>query len=89
MHRHNFRDVSGVIIDSCNAHGIWLDPRELERLAAFVRSGGLERAKQHESKRLERRLAHQRKKLNNVHGRETLSGDDLFDILESAFSVSD
>jgi Zn-finger nucleic acid-binding protein len=44
MSRRNFRKISGVVIDSCHAHGSWLDADELERISEFVRSGGLTRA---------------------------------------------
>ncbi len=40
MQRRNFRKKSGVIIDSCPAHGIWLDADELEEIAGFILSGG-------------------------------------------------
>lgn len=38
MHRRNFERVSGVIVDECRAHGIWMDPNELELIARFIRS---------------------------------------------------
>jgi len=44
MHRKNFGHASGVIVDWCGPHGTWLDADELERIAAFIRNGGLERA---------------------------------------------
>jgi Zn-finger nucleic acid-binding protein/ribosomal protein L40E len=44
MLRKNFGHASGVIVDWCGPHGTWLDADELERIAAFIRSGGLERA---------------------------------------------
>ena len=45
MARGNYRRTSGVIIDRCHDHGTWLDADELERIAGFILSGGLERAK--------------------------------------------
>lgn len=44
MARRNFHRTSGVIVDRCRAHGTWLDVNELEQIAGFVLSGGLERA---------------------------------------------
>ena len=35
MGRQNYRKVSGVILDTCHVHGLWLDRGELERLAEF------------------------------------------------------
>ena len=43
MHRKNFARISGVVIDWCRAHGTWLDAQELEQVARFVRTGGMDR----------------------------------------------
>jgi Zn-finger nucleic acid-binding protein len=52
MLRKNFAGVSGVIVDSCKHHGVWLDYGELEKILAFVRAGGLEKARRLEVDRL-------------------------------------
>jgi Zn-finger nucleic acid-binding protein len=44
MTRQNFGTISGVLIDRCHDHGVWLDAGELEHLRAFIASGGLEKA---------------------------------------------
>ena len=44
MNRKNFAKISGVIIDVCKSHGVWLDGGELERIRTFIADGGLERA---------------------------------------------
>jgi len=44
MSRRNFRRISGVVVDVCHEHGSWLDADELQRIAEFVRDGGLVRA---------------------------------------------
>jgi Zn-finger nucleic acid-binding protein len=49
MLRRNYRRTSGVIIDRCHDHGTWLDPDELEQIAGFILSGGLERARRAEN----------------------------------------
>jgi Zn-finger nucleic acid-binding protein len=54
MLRKNFGGSSGVIVDTCKRHGVWLDHRELERVLVFVRQGGLLRAREREIERLER-----------------------------------
>jgi len=41
MRRQNYRKRSGIIIDRCVEHGVWLDADELEQIAGFVLSGGL------------------------------------------------
>lgn len=57
MTRRNFASASGVILDVCRKHGVWLDHRELERVLEFVREGGLDRARRLEKERLERARA--------------------------------
>ena len=44
MNRKNFGHISGVIIDECGSHGVWLDAGELEKIRTFIVDGGLERA---------------------------------------------
>jgi Zn-finger nucleic acid-binding protein len=39
MARRNYRKKSGVIIDTCSEHGVWLDADELEQIAGFILSG--------------------------------------------------
>jgi Zn-finger nucleic acid-binding protein len=46
MHRRNFGGASGVIVDSCKGHGFWFDTNELEKILVYVRSGGLDNARQ-------------------------------------------
>lgn len=48
MNRMNFARTSGVIMDVCKAHGVWLDRGELERVVGFVDGGGLASAREHE-----------------------------------------
>ncbi len=45
MARRNFKRVSGVIVDVCREHGTWLDEDELEEIAGFILTGGLDRAR--------------------------------------------
>ena len=54
MVRRNFGGSSGVLIDVCRGHGVWLDHRELERVLAFVKKGGLMQARAKEVERLAR-----------------------------------
>ncbi|MBI5362360.1 MAG: zinc ribbon domain-containing protein [Planctomycetes bacterium] len=54
MLRKNFGECSGVVIDVCKHHGVWLDHRELGRILAFVQKGGLVRARERQVARLER-----------------------------------
>jgi Zn-finger nucleic acid-binding protein len=58
MARRNYGRVSGVIIDSCPSHGIWLDGGELAALRRFVASGGRKRQERadREKERVEEEL---------------------------------
>ena len=40
MNRVNFGARSGVIVDVCKAHGVWLDSGELRRLLEWKKAGG-------------------------------------------------
>ena len=40
MHRSNYASRSGVIVDKCRDHGIWLDSGELNRLMQWKKAGG-------------------------------------------------
>lgn len=55
MARRNYRKKSGVIIDTCSEHGVWLDADELEQIAGFILSGAA-------GERIEPESAEQRKK---------------------------
>ncbi|MCA9714867.1 MAG: zf-TFIIB domain-containing protein [Myxococcales bacterium] len=60
MNRRNFGTLSGVIIDECPRHGVFLDPEELEAIERFVELGGMELQRRGEAERrarLEERAA--------------------------------
>jgi Zn-finger nucleic acid-binding protein len=52
MNRRNFGGSSGIVVDVCKSHGVWLDHGELERAVAFARGGGLLRQRARELDRL-------------------------------------
>jgi Zn-finger nucleic acid-binding protein len=60
MSRKNYATSSGVIIDLCAAHGVWLDASELHTILSFIRAGGLERSRQRETERLHEEERHAR-----------------------------
>jgi Zn-finger nucleic acid-binding protein len=45
MNQKNFARISGVIIDECGGHGIWLDSGELEKIRHFIADGGLDESR--------------------------------------------
>ncbi|RJR16724.1 MAG: hypothetical protein C4581_09335 [Nitrospiraceae bacterium] len=48
MNRGNFGKISGVIIDRCDKHGVWLDAGELEKIQHFIADGGLDKSRDRE-----------------------------------------
>ncbi len=66
MLRRNFLETSGVIVDVCGPHGVWLGRGKLEILIVFARSGALEEA--------ERRLLARQKAIRDL----VVWGDYLF-----------
>jgi len=48
MNRKNFGRISGVLIDECSKHGVWLDAGELAKIQHFIADGGLDRARDRE-----------------------------------------
>ena len=53
MHRVNFAKCSGIIVDVCKGHGTWFDRDELQHIVEFIRTGGLDLARQKEKSELE------------------------------------
>jgi hypothetical protein len=45
MNRKTFGGVSGIVVDVCSRHGTFFDSGELPRVLAFVRHGGLAKAR--------------------------------------------
>ena len=52
MSHLNFGGRSGVILDRCGTHGVWLEGSELRRLAEWWRAGGKLIYQQHEAERV-------------------------------------
>jgi len=51
MHRLNFGRRSGIILDSCQPHGLWFDANELDAVVRWIRTGG-----ESEARRLRREM---------------------------------
>lgn len=46
MNRRNYGSLSGVVVDTCKEHGVWLDGGELGRILKWAKAGGLLHAAQ-------------------------------------------
>lgn len=55
MGRVNYARGSGVLINVCRSHGVWLDGDQLRQIMEFIASGGLDRARRNEMEHLESR----------------------------------
>jgi Zn-finger nucleic acid-binding protein len=55
MNRVNFGTKSGVIVDRCKEHGVWLDGGELRHLFEWMKAGGklLQQERQEQLKKIE------------------------------------
>jgi Zn-finger nucleic acid-binding protein len=48
MPRMNFKRISGVLVDMCRDHGVWLDAGELQQIRSFIANGGLDEVRDKE-----------------------------------------
>lgn len=94
MNRVNFARSSGIVLDICRAHGVWLDADELRRVLEFLRAGGLRQAREREKQALdeELRLLRRRQSLSRQEGgahapgaRDELTADSLLAGIFSLF----
>jgi Zn-finger nucleic acid-binding protein len=74
MNRTNYAQCSGVIIDVCAAHGVWFDRDELQRIVAFIQSGGLDRSRRREIER----LAQERSRLESARSVDSYGSSNAY-----------
>lgn len=92
MHRVNFANCSGVVIDICKPHGTWFERHELQNIIAFIRAGGMDKARDRKKREMEsaaRRLENARQaeamEARKYYGDPSYSTQsDLFDAVASA-----
>jgi Zn-finger nucleic acid-binding protein len=95
MNRVNFAKSSGIVLDICKAHGVWLDVDEVRRIVEFLRGGGLSRAREREKQalneelrvlRLKQTLARQESKHHAPVQRDDMAADSMLVSIFSLFS---
>jgi Zn-finger nucleic acid-binding protein len=88
MNRVNFGARSGVVVDRCREHGIWLDGGELRRLCEWMKAGGklLEQERQEQLKK-ERATADRKRQLHD-HPAGTAESDS-FDLYSGTLKKQD
>lgn len=69
MNRTNFAKSSGIVLDVCKNHGVWLDRGELQRVLQFIDSGGLAHAREREAQQ----LVEERRRLESLRNLPTQS----------------
>ncbi len=57
MNRSNYGGGSGVIVDVCGPHGVFLDRGELTKIVDFLEKGGWDRVKKREKQRMEEEIS--------------------------------
>ena len=72
MNRRNFGSHSGVIVDECTQHGMYLDPGEFEAIEAFIKLGGLALERSRELRSAKR--AAENARLEAAHYRAAATG---------------
>jgi len=72
MNRVNFGKSSGVIIDECQLHGVYLDPGELLRILQWTRAGGMLRSESNAAYEADREM---RNAMQKQRGQERLTLD--------------
>ena len=66
MVRKNYAHISGLIIEECGRHGIWLDNGELENIRQFILDGGLEKEQFKEIEKNKAELKELAEKVNDT-----------------------
>jgi Zn-finger nucleic acid-binding protein len=89
MNRVNFGASSGVVMDQCKAHGVWLDNGELIHLMEWRRAGGQILAEQRQKARREERSAGMEKLRPSlpVEDEPDMLGDAMNGLFDSAIRL--
>ena len=87
MNRVNFGVKSGVIVDRCREHGVWLDGGELRVLFEWMKLGGKLLDQEHREKM--KRKEEERKKKDRIVASSWETGDSSFDEFGSVLRHSD
>ncbi|MBC7782939.1 MAG: zf-TFIIB domain-containing protein [Burkholderiales bacterium] len=74
MNRMNYAGGSGIIIDICRPHGIWLDRDELRHIVEFIQAGGLDQRRKKDTEKLQRERAALERERSSSQAMRTGSG---------------
>jgi len=86
MNRVNFGVRSGVVVDRCREHGIWLDGGELRQLCEWMKAGG----KLLDQERQEQLKTERAREKRQLHSQPAMAdGYDSFDIYSETLKKQD
>ena len=95
MNRMNYASRSGVIINVCRPHGIWLDRDCMRQIIEFIRGGGLDQARKVEMqelvearRRAEVQITQPLVDMENLPFRESVNSDDRVHLLKGIASLA-
>ncbi len=80
MNRVNFGTKSGVIVDRCRDHGVWLDGGDLRHLFEWMKAGGkiLEQERQEQRKKEEAEQEQKKRQASASGGYSDSPGFDAY-----------
>ena len=94
MNRINFGKLSGTVVDVCKGHGTFLDSGELHQVVAFIRDGGLDRARRRQLEDLKeeegrlrglQQTAIRESSTTDTSGWDLVDGSDVLGLLRHLF----
>jgi Zn-finger nucleic acid-binding protein len=97
MNRMNYAGRSGIVINVCGKHGIWLDRDEIRQIIQFITTGGLDRARRVETEEFEEARREQTATIDEFHsGRltparmfnDSFNADESLQLLRGVASVA-
>lgn len=88
MHRSTFGFKSGVIMDHCNDHGIWLDGGELRQILEWVKLGGRLLEKERDDRQRSEVLSQEREllRMQQLQNRDLDDETDIWGARQSSYT---
>jgi len=96
MNRVNYAVRSGIVVNICRAHGVWLDRDEMRHIVEFIRAGGLDRARDKEKEELDEARREATDSIEPVESgeltsslfRNSFNSDERYQLLRGISSLS-
>lgn len=90
MNRENYGQTSGVIIDKCVQHGVWLDAGELARIKDWVKAGGhlLNDKRDAERQKLEEQRTRKERRHERIYGHDPFPPLGATEVVEQTYKFT-